>query len=281
MTYRDRIAECNRHDLTGFRPFRVAGAAAGWVRHAFADRLRAFPDVFAVQDDHVAMQPALDDFAARSQAMAVVLAQLRADGLIPGWRDELYPVTTAYGLPPLLQIERAAAALFGIRGYGVHMNGYVRDGDGIRMWVARRAADRPNYPGMLDNLVAGGQPIGRSLRDNLRKEAAEEASIPAELAAQAIPVGAVSYALEVPEGLKTDVLFCYDLALPERFAPRNVDGEIAEFALWPIARVAATVRDTADFKFNCNLVIIDFLIRHGVLDPEDPDYLAIVTGLRQ
>ena len=31
---------------------------------------------------------------------------------------------------------------------------------------------------MLDNTVAGGQPIGLSLRDNLAKEAAEEAAIP-------------------------------------------------------------------------------------------------------
>jgi hypothetical protein len=45
--------------------------------------------------------------------------------------------------------------------------------------------------------------------------------------------------------------------------------------------VVETVRDTDDFKFNCALVVIDFLIRHGVVAPDDePDYLTLVRGLR-
>ena len=72
----------------------------------------------------------------------------------------------------------------------------------------------------------------------------------------------------------------YDLELPAGFQPRNSDGEVAYFELWPAARLAETVRDTPRFKFNCNLVIIDFLIRRGVLGPEDPDYPAILAGLR-
>jgi hypothetical protein len=63
--------------------------------------------------------------------------------------------------------------------------------------------------------------------------------------------------------------------------PRNVDGEVEGFELWPLDRVAAAVRDTDDFKFNVPLVIMDFLVRHGRLRPEDPDYVAIVAGLRR
>jgi hypothetical protein len=51
--------------------------------------------------------------------------------------------------------------------------------------------------------------------------------------------------------------------------------------LLPLAEVAAIVRETDDFKLNCNLVVIDFLIRHGWLDPQSPGYLALVLGLRQ
>ena len=40
------------------------------------------------------------------------------------------------------------------------------------------------------------------------------------------------------------------------------------------------VRDTSEFKYNCNLVLIDFFVRHGLIEPDDPDYLAIVAGLR-
>src|SRR3546814_1475727 len=77
-------------------------------------------------------------------------------------------------------------------------------------------------------------------------------------------------------GVKPDQQFCYDLELPEDFTPVPRDGEIEYFELWPIARVAETVRDTFEFKFNCNLVIIDFLMRHGLLDPDtEPDYAAL------
>ncbi|MBY0431990.1 MAG: DUF4743 domain-containing protein, partial [Rhodospirillales bacterium] len=149
------------------------------------------------------------------------------------------------------------------------------------MWIGRRAADKAVAPNKLDNIVAGGQPAHLSLHANLLKEAAEEADIPAELAAQSRPVGLISYCMEAENGLKPDVQFCYDLDLPADFQPRNTDGEISEFMLWPVERVAETVRSGDDFKFNVNLVIIDYLIRHGFLSPDDePDYLALVMGLK-
>ena len=63
--------------------------------------------------------------------------------------------------------------------------------------------------------------------------------------------------------------------------PHNTDGEIESFHLMPIDEVARIVAETQDFKFNCNLVVIDFLVRHGILDPSQPDYLAIVRGLHR
>ncbi|MEL0110861.1 MAG: hypothetical protein VW835_03930 [Rickettsiales bacterium] len=72
------------------------------------------------------------------------------------------------------------------------------------------------------------------------------------------------------------------MELPASFEPVAADGEVGEFMLWPIEKVAKTVRETAEFKFNCNLVIIDFLIRQGVLNPDtEPDYGEICAGLRQ
>ena len=191
MSYLDRIAECNRHDLSAFRPFLVGSDRVGWLRQPFAERLLAEDSVFVETDGTGALAPELIDFESRSAAMVPVLRALEAEGLIPGWRDELYPVGTGFAAPPLLQIERAAVPAFGVRAYGVHMNGFVRKDDGLHMWVGRRAYDKPTYPGMLDNMVAGGQPIGIGLKENLIKECAEEAAIPRALAEQAIPVGAI------------------------------------------------------------------------------------------
>ena len=127
--------------------------------------------------------------------------------------------------------------------------------------------------------MAGGQPHGIGVRDNLAKECAEEASIPPELAARAVAVGALSYRCERPEGLRDDVLFCFDLDLPPDFVPNNTDGEVDEFFLWPVERVIEAVRDTDAFKFNVNLVILHLMLRRGLLDPDEPDYQAIVEGL--
>ena len=86
--------------------------------------------------------------------------------------------------------------------------------------------------------------------------------------------------MEWSEGLRHDVLFCYDLELPADFTPVNTDGETAEFYLWPMEKIAKTVEGGDDFKFNCSLVVIDFLIRHGLIAPDHPDYLALLRGLR-
>ncbi len=111
------------------------------------------------------------------------------------------------------------------------------------------------------------------------KEAGEEAGVAPDLAARARAVGAITYCHETEDGLKPDAMFCYDLELPADFRPRNIDGEIGDFYLWPVERVMETVAETRAFKFNCNLVCIDFFVRHGLLDPARPDYVEIVERL--
>jgi hypothetical protein len=67
--------------------------------------------------------------------------------------------------------------------------------------------------------------------------------------------------------------------LPADFTPHCNDGEIVEFALMPARDVVERVRASDDFKFNVNLVILDFALRHGLLSPDDPEYLEVATGL--
>ena len=220
-------------------------------------------------------------------AVQQALLRLRDEGVITGWRDELYPVLTSFEAPPVLLMERAASVYFGIKAYGVHVNGYVeREDGGMDMWVARRAKSKPTWPGRLDHIVAGGQPHGISPTDNVVKECGEEAGIAKELAEKAVPVGAVSYCSEYSYGLKRDVLFCYDLKLPDEFVPVAVDGEVDDFCRMPVERVVDVVKRRVEehgndtYKDNCNLVVIDFLVRHGFIGPETPGYLDIIRGLR-
>jgi 8-oxo-dGTP pyrophosphatase MutT (NUDIX family) len=275
----DRVRECARFSPGRYLPFRVDGARLGRVERTLAAELRRFAKVFRVSDDAVDLAPAVTGHDRRTEMVDEVLRALRDEGLVKGWRDEPYPVATAFSAPPLFVMERAAVPLFGVKGYGVHVNGWVDDGGAVKMWVGRRSLTKPTGPGKLDQVVAGGQPAGISVADNLIKECAEEAAIPPALARKAKAVGTVSYLTERPEGLRDDVLFDYDLELPVDFTPVNADGEVADFYLWPIERVIETLERSDAFKFNSGLVAVDFLVRRGFVRPDRADYVAIVEGL--
>lgn len=279
--YYRHIAACNPPVAEVFLPWRIERHLVGWVRPAFAAQLERFADVFEHEGQALRLAPHLEDFDARSAALDRVARELATAGVTPPYMGEPYAVTPAGRERALCVLDRAAAAYFGVRSFGQHLNGYVRRADGIHMWLGRRARDRLLFPGALDNMVAGGLPHALSLAENLVKECAEEAGVPEALARKAVPVGVISYNRVAPRGFRRDVLYCYDLELPEDFVPCNTDGEVEEFMLLPLQDVAAIVRETDEFKLNCNLVVIDFLIRHGWLDPQAPEYLALVLGLRQ
>jgi len=288
------IEHCNNGEAAlargDFLPFQIDDQTVGYIGQDFIQQLRLFPDVFHLTPTSVLLHPSLQtaDMVTRSTAVGVALSSLKDAGIITGWRNELYPVQKSFYDPPVLLIERAAASFFGIKAYGVHMNGYVkRKSDGeLLLWVARRSAKKL-WPLKLDHIVAGGQPHGLSLAENVVKECQEEAGISAEVARTAIPVGAISYTSMKGTGVGRDVLFCYDLELPEDFQPVPVDGEVHEFFLSPLSEVARFISEGSPdennrnaYKDNCNLVVLDFLIRHGVLTPDTPGYLDVVKGLR-
>ncbi len=281
MSFLDRIAACAVFDAAAYLPFVVDGQSVGLIRPEFAACLAGFEKVFRVSPGLVRLAPDLVGVEERTRAVDGVMQRLAEDGVLSGWRGEVYPVAARLEASPLYFLERAAVPRFGIWASGVHVNGFVRDGNDLAMWVGRRSPDKQTAPNKLDQIVAGGRSAGYSVRETMIKESEEEASIDKALASQARPVGAITYRTERDGGLRRDVLYIFDLELPADFVPRNTDGEIAHFELWPIARVMETVRDTEEFKFNCSLVVIDFLIRHGLISPDDePDYLGLVEGLR-
>jgi isopentenyldiphosphate isomerase len=280
MSFLDHIRACNDWDRSAFVPWYLDRERLGLMSRDFAHELRRWPGQFNFGSEAVHWTPAASGFEERTQALETIIKTLVAEGVVDHLRGEYYPVTPGNRRQARLAIDRACAPYFGVRAFGQHMNGFVQGPEGLKLWIARRAADRRVCPLALDNLVAGGLPWGLGLAENLRKECSEEAGMAPALADRARPVSAVTYCRGSEHGLKPDVIYCYDLELPEDFTPRNTDGEVESFYLWPVERVMSTVRDTGEFKLNCNLVIIDFLARHGYLDQDAPDYLEILQGLR-
>ena len=280
MSLLRHIRSCNAWRAERFVPLWRGEERIGLIRRDNAETLRRFPEVFSVEADGVWLIAA-GDFAAVSAAVDSVVERLVSEGRVAKWRNEFFAVAPRWGAAPVLKLDRGAVSYFGVRAYGVHLNGWRRDGGALRLWVGRRAADKKVAPDKLDNLVAGGIGHDHGLEATLVKEAAEEASLPAAVVARAMPVGAAAYRMETEQGLRDDVLFLYDLEVPAEFVPVNTDGEIVAFSLMDAAEVLERVRSTDDFKFNVNLVIIDFALRRGLIAPSDPEYLDLVTGLRR
>lgn len=281
MSYLDRITTCNNYEPSHFLPLLAEGVQIGSVKHGFSRHLEAWPEVFDVTPGAVALSTNLRTFDERTRKVEEVVRKLVGQRIIHRWHGEKYPVGPDSREDPMFVVDRASVSYFGARAYGQHLNGYVRHGNKVSMWLARRALTKWNEPGKQDNLVAGGLPWNIPLKKNLQKECWEEAAIPAAMAARARPVGFISYRAETPRGLKPDTMYCYDLEVPADFVPRCTDGEVDRFDLLPVEMVAEIVCNTDDIKKNSNLVIIDFLLRHGIIPVDHPDYLALLEGLRQ
>jgi len=278
--YLRHIYRCNPPITERFIPWLIDNQVVGWLRPWLVEKLNECPNVFKVGKKQVALVAQLDDFHRRSAALADVIQWLAQQKLIASPMGEPYPVTSEGREAALCIMDRSAAAYFGVRAFGQHLNGYVQKKDGLYMWLGRRASDRLIFPGALDNMVAGGLPWNVGLEENLRKECMEEAGLPENVARQAVPVGLVSYNRVAERGYRPDILYCYDLELSPGFQPQNTDGEVESFMLLPIEEVARLVRETDEFKLNCNLVVIDFLLRHGYIGPQNDEYLELAIGLR-
>lgn len=280
------ITRLNRHDPTKFTPLRANTARDGWrtiglVRADLAAIARGVGGVGWQANDHGLFLPAAAlDPEARAESVAAALAIIGARVELPRKRDELYPVLARWGEAPLFAIDRAYVPVLGLKAFGVHVNGLVESGVVPEVWIATRSSDRGVEPNKRDNMIAGGQPFGLTLEQNLAKEAQEEAGIDEALIKTAKPAGILRYTMETEDGLKPDTLFLYDLAVPEDFTPHNQDGEISGFERMGLDDVLALVTETESVKFNVNLVLIDLLLRKEALGLDARQGAALAAALR-
>ena len=244
-----------------------------------------------------------EDKKTRSDAVAATTLAMRELGffkVLEGWRDELYEVWDENG-EVAFEIERSASALFGVVTYGVHMTGYVRTvGTGkeeepaseeasMKIWVPRRSSTKSTYPSMLDNTVAGGISAGEDPFTSLLRESTEEASLPPALVkSHAKPTGTVSYfhVRDPRAGGETGLMqpecqFVYDIELPADLELKPSDDEVAGFELLEVGEVRERLA-RGEFKPNCAMVLLDFFVRWGFINPgNERDFVEVVGRLHR
>ncbi len=84
MSFLDRFAACSAPALDDFVPFVVAGKTVGLVGPDFGKALRDFPDTFAVGNGAIVLDPGLDTFEVRTEAVEQVLRKLAERGCRSG-----------------------------------------------------------------------------------------------------------------------------------------------------------------------------------------------------
>ncbi|GMH62602.1 hypothetical protein TL16_g03511, partial [Triparma laevis f. inornata] len=319
-----RIRRCNEPARKPLIPFNLLNSGfgmnleqpLGFIDEGMVETIvSSSPSSFSLTPSDGSFRLTLTEssISAQNAALAAASRALKEKGLIKAWRDELSPFVNSFsditkqykqrGRYEGLVIERGAAALFSCRGFGVHVNGYVKGEtkNDLKLWVGKRSLSKGVCPGMLDHIVAGGIPASHPLpSENVVKECEEEAGIPEEVRRGTEAVGMISYnGMDTWAwdnradhdgtdhdgcGYKRDVLFCYDLEIPADFVPKPVDGEVSGFELVGIEEVMKTFEAgreaTESYKANDYLVIADFLVRRGYVTPEDDDYYEIVQSLR-
>ena len=179
--------------------------------------------------------------ASRSAALENLAIELRELGHVSGWRNEKFSywpdseilvngqcIEPTEELSAVFEMERAAYRFFGLRSHAVHVNGFTQDGF---LWCGRRSLTKPTDPGMLDNIAAGGLPVGESLQLCGVREMAEEAGLSEALALTAVANGQVTTCRSVSRGWHHETLWVYNLVVPADVQPLNQDGEVAEFNL--------------------------------------------------
>ncbi|RAL06834.1 thiamine pyrophosphokinase-related protein [Aspergillus homomorphus CBS 101889] len=231
--------------------------------------------------------------AVRSRIVAETLAATRERSVISmldQWREEPFPVYGPDG-NVVLEVERCASALFGIVTYGVQLVCYVRD-EGtscLRVWVATRSPQKQTYPGMLDCTAAGGLVAGMTPIEALVCEAREEASLSEDMVRGGVKsMGHLSYFHVRGRSaggevglLQPEVEYTYQLELDAGVVPTPRDSEVQGFSLWTVEEVLVALR-AGRFKPNSAVVIVQFLMHHDVITPEnEPAYAEICSHLHR
>ena len=251
-------------------------------------------------------------FQKRTAAFEHVTNHLICAGFIPRKHSDVYPIQP-FVQPPsnrrtskddkgtvLAHVNRNTAPYIGIDSVGVHLHCYVRQTEGTTVngvWLAKRAPNKSHHPNYWDPTVAGGQPANLSILENIVKEGHEEAGVPSKwiqcdgtsIDASATvftdhtndPLTITTAKPDGPSCMKRSLYYSCDLQVPPNWKPTAVDGEVSEFKLYSVDELEDELRYGNSVRPAMRAVLVDFMIRHGVLKEEEQILAELGDAMRR
>ncbi|VEU21680.1 DEKNAAC102446 [Brettanomyces naardenensis] len=268
----------------------------GYILPMVSKEFKNHPDVVQVDDTkrEIRILPTLDTLELRNEKLNALAKSWRDNGIflhLKGWRNELYTIYDTEK-KPYMRLERSFCPLLGVVLYGCQINGYVQSPETgeLKLWVPRRSATKPTYPGMLDNTVAGGVGYPQGCLETVIKECYEEAGLQSSYVKDNVSfVGVISYFYQFEKGsfdtergfVQPEVEYIYDLRIDPSIIPHPVDNEAEDFRLMTVDEVVKHMKN-GEFKHNCAGVLTDFFMRHGLITPEnEKDCIEIQNRLHR
>ncbi len=156
-------------------------------------------------------------------------------------------------------IPRRFLSKFGFPAYGVHCNVWSRFKNSTIIHLAKRSYKLDKFPGFYDNLIAGGQPIELSIKQNLYKEAFEEAGLNLKQVSRAKKSSTVHYQHNEKTNFNSAIIFNYHLEKYVDMKFSNQDGEVESFFSIELTNLYKILEKNS-LKANCVIPLIDFFI---------------------
>nr|XP_018266414.1 uncharacterized protein I303_00389 [Kwoniella dejecticola CBS 10117]OBR88572.1 hypothetical protein I303_00389 [Kwoniella dejecticola CBS 10117] len=190
----------------------------------------------------------------------------------------------------VLEIERSAAPIFGFTVPNVHLIAHQGEGGDVRIWVQKHVdIDKDGQSREKFNTsvtLSGAVPAGKTPFEAAVTAAHEDAGWTEDFTkAHMKNTGMVSLFQIAKWGGLVPGTYVYDLRLPSEDSigyqvPKSSD-ESTTFQSLSISEVFAALNKN-EFRPTSAAVMVDFLIRHGHITPEnEPNYAKIIRRLHR
>ncbi|KAK3313084.1 hypothetical protein B0H66DRAFT_608142 [Apodospora peruviana] len=206
-------------------------------------------------------------------------------GDLDQFSDRLLPVWGSYHF---FGIPYDIAGIFDIVTSSIHMTIYTGKGADMKIWVARRGKNKTAYPGMLDQCVSGGiDTRAGNLLKVIRREAKEEANLGSDMK-DVLPVNKISFLnIRPPQAGPVDagrpepgVRWVFEFEVGDDVRLETNERDMEGFERMTLDQVNEALLGK-EFKPDCGLVMLDFMLRHGHIHVDHPEYKEIVAMMQR
>ncbi len=161
----------------------------------------------------------------------------------------------------IMEVPRSLLFFFGFPAYGVHCNGWSEYKKQLFFYLSKRSKKLKKYPGLYDNLVAGGQPGNLSFRENLYKEGFEEIGVKKRFFRESKLESVINYCHVKNNLLNSAIIATFDVKISEEEKFNNIGNEVERVEKFELNEVFKLLEEKK-MKPNCIIPICDFLIRN-------------------